>query len=64
MAWPSSTPSADRGELAGSHLLPAVRGELLLRLGRREEANAALREALGLCRNAAERAALERKLVN
>ena len=55
---------SDRGELAGSHLLPAVRGELLLRMGRREEANAALREALGLCRNAAERAALERKLVN
>ncbi|TFV96804.1 RNA polymerase sigma factor [Leifsonia flava] len=55
---------AERGELAGSYLLPAVRGELLLRLGRREEANAALREALGLCRNAAERAALERKLVN
>nr|WP_200933395.1 sigma-70 family RNA polymerase sigma factor [Leifsonia sp. Leaf325] len=55
---------AERGELAESHLLPAVRGELLLRMGRREEANAALREALGLCRNAAERAALERKLVN
>ncbi|MET1018329.1 MAG: sigma-70 family RNA polymerase sigma factor [Leifsonia flava] len=55
---------AERGELAGSYLLPAVRGELLLRMGRREEANAALREALGLCRNAAERAALERKLVN
>ncbi|MET0783354.1 MAG: sigma-70 family RNA polymerase sigma factor [Leifsonia flava] len=55
---------AERGELAGSYLLPAVRGELLLRMGRREEGNAALREALGLCRNAAERAALERKLVN
>ncbi|MEL4319930.1 sigma-70 family RNA polymerase sigma factor [Leifsonia sp. YIM 134122] len=54
---------AERGELAGSHLLPAVRGELLLRMGRREEGRAALLEALGLCRNAAERAALERKLV-
>ena len=55
---------AERGELAGSHLLPAVRGELLLRLGRRDEARAALAEALELCTNAAERSALERKLVN
>lgn len=53
---------AARGELAGSHLLPAIRGELLLRLGRREEARDALAEALELCANAAERAALERKL--
>ncbi|KQX05869.1 MULTISPECIES: RNA polymerase sigma factor [unclassified Leifsonia] len=53
---------AERGDLAGSHLLPAVRGELLLRLGRHEEAQSALAEALELCTNAAERAALQRKL--
>ena len=53
---------AARGELAGSHLLPAVRGELLTRLGRRDEARSALLQAVGLCGNAAERAALERKV--
>lgn len=52
---------AARGELAGSHLLPSIRGELLSRLGRRMEARAALLQAIGLCGNAAERAALERK---
>ncbi|WP_442914986.1 RNA polymerase sigma factor [Leifsonia sp. Leaf264] len=54
----------ERGELADSHQLPAVRGELLLRLGRRDEARAALTEALELCTNAAERAVLELKLIN
>jgi len=53
---------ASRGELAQSHLLPAVRGELLSRLGRREEAGAALRQAVQLCANTAERAVLERKI--
>ncbi|WP_427018251.1 RNA polymerase sigma factor [Pseudarthrobacter sp. P1] len=53
---------AARGELAGSHLLPAVRGELLSRLGRRDEARSALRAAIELCGNAAERAALDRKV--
>lgn len=53
---------ASRGELAGPHLLPAIRGEMLTRLGRRDEARAALLHALELCGNAAERAALERKL--
>lgn len=52
---------AARGELAGSHLLPAVRGEMLIRLGRRGEAWLALLQAVELCGNAAERAALERK---
>ncbi|MFH5880275.1 RNA polymerase sigma factor [Arthrobacter sp. NA-172] len=51
-----------RGELAGSHLLPAIRGEMLIRLGRRDEARSALLQAIELCGNAAERAALERKL--
>ena len=53
---------ASSGELNGSHLLPAVRGEMLSRLGRRDEATSALQEAAGLCTNAAERAALERKI--
>ena len=51
-----------RGELAGSHQLPAVRGEMLVRLGRREEAQAALRQAAQLCANAAEREVLDRKI--
>jgi RNA polymerase sigma factor (sigma-70 family) len=53
---------ASRGDLAGSHLLPAIRGEMLTRLGRRDEARSALQQAIGLCGNAVERAALERKL--
>lgn len=48
--------------LAGSHLLPSVRGELLIRLGRTEEARAELASAVSLCGNARERAVLERKL--
>lgn len=52
---------AARGELTGSHLLPSVRGELLARLGRADDARAALLEAVGLCGNAAERAVLEAK---
>jgi predicted RNA polymerase sigma factor len=35
---------------------------LLARLGRREDARSALLEAVGLCGNAVERAALERKV--
>ncbi len=46
----------------GSHLLPSVRGELLTRLGRTEEARSELQRAVRLCRNARERAVLERKL--
>ncbi|MGO4146487.1 RNA polymerase sigma factor [Paenarthrobacter sp. YAF11_1] len=55
---------AGRGELSGSHLVPAVRGELLARLGRFGEAVDALTEALELCPNAAERMALERKIAD
>jgi RNA polymerase sigma factor (sigma-70 family) len=51
------------GRLAGSHLLPSVRGELLTRLGRTEEARVELARAAHLCGNARERAVLERKLV-
>ena len=36
-----------RGALDGYHLLPAARADLLRRLGRLEEAEAAYREALG-----------------
>ena len=52
----------ERVELPGSHVLPAIRGELLSRLGRRDEARAALEAAIGLCGNAVERAGLERSL--
>jgi predicted RNA polymerase sigma factor len=47
--------------LSGSHLLPSVRGELLLRLGRTAEARAELELAARLCRNARERSVLLRK---
>lgn len=50
------------GALAHSHLLPGVRGELLSRLGRREEARAELALAAGRCGNERERALLERKI--
>jgi predicted RNA polymerase sigma factor len=52
--------SADAG-LRDSHLLPAVRGELLSRLGRATEARAELHLAVARCRNAPERQLLERK---
>jgi RNA polymerase sigma-70 factor (ECF subfamily) len=48
--------------LAGYHLLPAARADLLRRLGRRGEAEAAYRAALALARNGRERAYLERRL--
>jgi RNA polymerase sigma-70 factor (ECF subfamily) len=50
------------GELAGYHLLPAARADLLRRLGRRDEAADAYRAALALVRNPAERLYLERRL--
>ncbi|WP_017544301.1 RNA polymerase sigma factor [Nocardiopsis prasina] len=43
------------GALDGYHLLPAVRGDLLERLGRAEEARAEFARAAGLTRNARER---------
>jgi RNA polymerase sigma factor (sigma-70 family) len=51
-----------RGSLRASHLVPAVRGELLDRLGRTEEARQEFVRAVGLCGNAAERALLQGKL--
>jgi RNA polymerase sigma-70 factor (ECF subfamily) len=53
---------ADSGALAGYHLLPAARADLLRRLGRWEQAAAAYRAALPLCSNQAERGFLERRL--
>jgi RNA polymerase sigma-70 factor, ECF subfamily len=50
------------GTLEGYHLLPATRADLLLRLGRRDEAAASLREALGLAGTDAERRFLARRL--
>ena len=52
----------DTIHLPGYHLLPAVRADLLRRLGRRSEAAAAYREALDLVTNEAERRFLERRL--
>ncbi len=52
---------AAAGALAGSHLLPGVRGELLARLGRDDEARAELERAARLCGNERERAVLRRK---
>jgi RNA polymerase sigma-70 factor, ECF subfamily len=50
------------GQLAGYHLLPATRADLLRRLGRRHEAAAAYREALELTSTDAERRYLGRRL--
>jgi RNA polymerase sigma-70 factor (ECF subfamily) len=52
----------DALDLPGYHLLPAARADLFRRLGRREEAAAAYREALALEMNDADRAYLERRL--
>jgi predicted RNA polymerase sigma factor len=52
---------AAAGALAGSHLLPSVRGELLGRLGRVEEARAELTRAAELTDNSRERDLLRRK---
>ncbi|HYQ64725.1 RNA polymerase sigma factor [Actinophytocola sp.] len=50
------------GTLAHSHLLPSVRGELLSRLRRPDEARAELEHAIRLCGNERERMVLEGKL--
>lgn len=49
---------AASGALDGYHLLPSVRGEFLLRLGRVDEARAAFAAAAALTRNSAERSLL------
>ncbi|MCW5891034.1 MAG: RNA polymerase sigma factor [bacterium] len=53
---------AEVEDMDGVHLYHAARGELLRRLGRRDEAAAAWRRALALARNAAERAFFTRRL--
>jgi RNA polymerase sigma factor (sigma-70 family) len=50
------------GELAGYGLLPSVRGELLARLGRADEARAEFTRAIAQTANERERAVLEGKL--
>ena len=50
------------GALAGYHLLPATKADLLRRLGREEEAAAAYREALALVTADADRRYLARRL--
>ena len=50
------------GRLAGYHLLPAVRADLLRRAGRRAEAADAYRDALRLVRTDAERRFLQRRV--
>ena len=51
----------ESGALAESHLLPSVRGELLTRLGRIDEARAELDLAVRLCGNERERGLLRGK---
>ena len=54
---------APDGELRGYHLLPAARGDMLRRLGRRTEAAEAYRQAHDLAGTDAERRYLERPLL-
>jgi RNA polymerase sigma factor (sigma-70 family) len=49
----------DEPSLAGYHLLPAVRGDLLARLDRPAEARAEFERAAGLTRNAQERSVMQ-----
>jgi RNA polymerase sigma-70 factor (ECF subfamily) len=52
----------ERGDLAGYHLLPATRADLLRRMGRAPEAAEAYARALELAENDTERRFLERRL--
>lgn len=51
------------GALAGYHLMPATRADLLRRLDRGDEAATAYREAIGLAATEAERRYLQRRLL-
>ncbi|HVL50651.1 MAG TPA: sigma-70 family RNA polymerase sigma factor [Actinomycetota bacterium] len=62
VALPIVDELARAGALESSHLLPSVRAELLIRLGRTEEARIELQAAISLCGNERSRGALERKL--
>jgi RNA polymerase sigma-70 factor, ECF subfamily len=50
------------GRLSGYHYLPAIKAELLSRLGRAQDAAAAYRQALDLAANDAERAFLAEQI--
>jgi RNA polymerase sigma-70 factor, ECF subfamily len=52
----------ERGDLAGYHLAHAARADLYRRLGKREEAQAAYRQALSLAQQEQERRFLQRRL--
>ena len=52
----------DEPALRAYHLLPSVRGDLLLKLGRRTEAAAEFERALGLARNSRDKAFLQKRL--
>jgi RNA polymerase sigma-70 factor (ECF subfamily) len=51
-----------RGRLAGYDVLPAVRADLLRRLGRNHEARAAYTEALALARHPSDRRFFQRRI--
>ncbi|MGR6920991.1 RNA polymerase sigma factor [[Actinomadura] parvosata] len=51
----------DEPSLKGYHLLPSVRGDLLVKLGRAAEARSEFERAAGMTRNARERALLEER---
>ncbi|SDD61310.1 hypothetical protein SAMN05444580_105264 [Rhodococcus tukisamuensis] len=53
---------AAAGALSTSHLLPTVRGELLTRVGRTDEARTELERSVRLCGNERERVVLVSKL--
>jgi len=61
-ALPRVEALAARGALAGYDVLPAVRADLLRRLGRADEARAAYEEALALARHAPDRRFFEKRL--
>jgi RNA polymerase sigma-70 factor, ECF subfamily len=52
---------AEEPSLAGYHLLPSVRGDLLAKLGRADEASAEFKRAAAMTSNAAERELLRRR---
>ncbi|HSD66984.1 MAG TPA: DUF6596 domain-containing protein, partial [Vicinamibacteria bacterium] len=54
-------PLAKEPSLRAYHLLPSVRGDLLARLGRRDEARAEFERAASLTRNARERELLQER---
>jgi predicted RNA polymerase sigma factor len=61
--FPLSAPSSPSRRLPTYHLFHATRAEALRRAGHDDEAAAALRRAVALTSNAAERRHLERELV-